>query len=169
MKNKIQKSFMLMVFTSMFLMFANPDVIADNKGTTWEKRATEDIGGTVHVSCAGCNPYQGDTMCTVELPVLCINDLNLAKPTFVDEPSRYHRWSGGVVATTPPVAPAQNGLTTIQKANTFCANHFGPRWRVAEHHDGWGWNFKAYGNVGNPDQRFWIDINDQRNGNCWTR
>jgi hypothetical protein len=44
---------------------------------------------------------------------------------------------------------------------------FGPGWRVAEFHDGWGWHFQAYGTVDNPNGRFWVDINDQPDATCW--
>jgi len=38
---------------------------------------------------------------------------------------------------------------------------------VAEHHDGWGWHFQAYGGVGDPSKPFWADINDQPAATCW--
>lgn len=91
-------------------------------------------------------------------------------PAWIVE-SMWYQWTGGVVATTPPVAPATAGLSTIASASadSYCASTFGPGWRVAEHHDGSGWNFHAYGGVGGVEEdRFWVHIDDQVDGNCWS-
>jgi len=55
----------------------------------------------------------------------------------------------------------------VIEANQFCEAKFGTGWRVAEFHDAWAWNMKAYGNVGTNVDRFWVDINDQ-DANCWS-
>ncbi len=148
----------------------------DKQGLTWEKRQVHDIVGAVAVGCgytpgvgSHCDPYTGDTNCDVQLPVLCFLDAGLAQPANLDTPSRYRQWSGGIVATTDIVSG--NSFKFISDANYFCAQNFGPGWRVAEHHDGWGWSFWAYGNIGEnfDGGRFWIDINDQPDGTCWAR
>jgi hypothetical protein len=151
---------------------------AQTKGMTWEKESVDTTYGIVRVGCgytAGkggseCNPYTGDTVCTAQLPVLCFLDLGLPKPPQLPNGSTGRpEWSGGVVATTEPVAG--NTFATIMDVNEFCRTTFGPDWRVAEHHDAWGWYLRAYGNIGSNYQdtwtRFWVDINDQPNGNCW--
>ncbi len=145
----------------------NPDL-----GMTWNRRLTEHpITGIVTVGCAGgdydCNPFQGDTVCTRELPLLCFNDLDAQSPTSFVEPNRNNRWAGGIVHTTAPVAAST--LPTLADANAVCEREFGTGWRVAEFHDGWGWNFTAYGNVGDAEARFWTDITDQADGTCWSR
>jgi hypothetical protein len=90
--------------------------------------------------------------------------------------SQNNMWAGGVVATTQPIAGNQfthiSLLTTPPSdANSFCALQFGPGWRVAEFHDGWGWNFQAYGGTVSapavPSTHFWVHINDQQSANCW--
>lgn len=147
------------------------------KGLTWRKTEVGAVTGVVDVGCGHsngqneCNPYQGDTMCTTQLPILCKKEMNLPKPASVTIPNKYHKWSGNIVGTTQPVAPATAGLNTLSAANNFCATEFGAGWQVASHHDGWGWYFKAYGNVGSSvdTKRYWVNIRDQQNGNCWTQ
>jgi hypothetical protein len=102
--------------------------------------------------------------------VLCFKPEQLPVPTNVDNTSQYHKWSGGIVATTPAV-PGSN-FSTIAAANAYCVSQFDPgnmssTWRVAEFHDGWGWYFQAYGGVGQPSKRFWVHINDQPAATCW--
>jgi hypothetical protein len=173
----MKKSEISVILGALILIAASLPALAQN-GLTWTKTRVDDIVGVIDVGCGytpgvgnQCNPYSGDTPCTGQLPLLCFLDLGLEQPADVVTPSRYHQWSGGVVATTDPVAG--NTFRRIADADAYCADKFGPHWRVAEFHDGWGWYFLAYGNVGdNVNQsrgRFWIDILDQRNGTCWAR
>ncbi len=148
------------------------DTVIPRNGMTWVKNLTSTTSGIVDVGCGAganrCDAIQGDTSCAVPLPVLCINKSgNLPAPSW-ETTSQYHRWAGGVVATTEPVAPQTESLLrqTSAEADQYCQGKFGPDWQVAEFHDGWGWNFKAYGNVGTNAGRFWVDINNQ-NANCW--
>jgi hypothetical protein len=171
----MQKSLTFM--TAMVLAIASFSAQAQ-KGLTWTKTRVDDLVGAVEVGCgwtpgAGsqCEPYVGDTKCKAELPVLCFREADLDKPALLPTPSIYHSWSGGIVATTDPVRG--DSFKTIRDANQFCADNFGDGWRVAEHHDGWGWYYWAYGNVGikfnDAYRRFWIDINDQPRATCWHR
>lgn len=149
------------------------------KGMTWRKTEVDAVTGVVDVGCGQneCNPYQGDTMCTTALPVLCKKELNLAKPASVTIPNKYHKWSGNIVGTTQPVAPANPNafnnakLDKLGAVNAFCAAEFGSGWEAASFHDGWAWYFKAYGNIGTNAEngRFWVNIKDQANGNCWSQ
>ncbi len=152
-----------------------PPAICRPKGLTWDRAAVNPVNGTVTVSCHGnveghdCNPYTGDTSCKLPRPILCIekNAAAFPVPASVNNSSQYNKWAYGVVGTTPPVSPCAANLKTIKDADAVCQKEFGPNFRVAEHHDGWGWAFQAYGNVGNPQKRFWVNVNDQPNGNCW--
>jgi Concanavalin A-like lectin/glucanases superfamily len=147
-------------------------------GMTWRLETVNPIDGTVEVGCGvsnpnPCNGYVGDQLCTTSLPLLCFKPFTplLPVPKSVNDTDYYNRWSGGIVGTTAPVqASSFNG--SIALANKACAQEFNSTdWRVAEFHDGakgaGGWNFQAYGNVGNPASRFWVHINDQKNGTCW--
>ncbi len=127
--------------------------------------------GIIELHCAGntnsnykCNPYQGDMACSVKLPVLCFNDIAAPAPSQLKD-TQY--WSGGVVVTTPKVAASQ--FQTIKHVNDFCAAKFGKGWRAASFHDGGGEGIQAYGNVGDPKQRVWLDIKNQKDGTCWSR
>jgi hypothetical protein len=145
------------------------------KGMTWFHTASNATYGTITVGCGPdgpnrCDPAHGDTLCTQQLPVLCIYKPKPAFPLPVGLPipNQYNEWSGGVVATTPPHAGTFKDTAEVNK---FCSNVFGPGWRVAEFHDGVYWNFQAYGGTVSaptvPSTRFWVYINDQLDGNCW--
>lgn len=127
------------------------------------------------------NPYQGDTLTSNVLPVLCINENNPPYPgagvigSPVQTPGGAWRktWSGGTVALTAPVKGTT--LTSLAVANALCASQFGAGYRMAEFHDGdatlWsGWDF--WGAVLNAyicpfeGTRYWVSINGQ-NANPW--
>jgi hypothetical protein len=148
------------------------------KGLTWAKHSLDKVTGVITVGCGHtkkegnqCNPYNGDTSCDSKIPMLCFLDADLPKPTLVPITNRYQSWSGGIVGTTNPIAG--NSFINISDANEYCRKEFGEKWRVATHHDGWGWYFKAFGGVGsnveNLGSRFWVDIHDQPFGTCWAR
>jgi hypothetical protein len=143
---------------------------ATAKGMTWERRAVNATNGTVTVGCLtgtnGCNPYFGDRLCSISLPLLCFKPSNFPVPTYVNNASLVYRWSGGIVGTTAPVAASSFGGSLLS-ANARCVQEFGAGWRVAEFHDGWYWNFQAYGNVGTLSNRFWVHINGMPNARCW--
>jgi len=143
------------------------------KGMTWIHSTSNSQVGTITVGCSGCNPYQGDTPCSQQMPLLCIYKPTPAfpPPVNLNNTDLYNLWAGGVVATAQPVAG--NAFVNIAAANAYCAAQFGTGWRVAEFHDGWGWNFQAYGGTVSapavPSTRFWVNINDQSAGNCWSQ
>lgn len=129
--------------------------------------------GYVHLGCDGkpangqyrghsCDAYQGDTLCTARLPVLCISKSQsiLVPQVLID-----NHWSRGEVKFTKPVSGSELG--SMDKANMICKSNFGPEYRMAEFHDGEGWDFWAKGSS-NTNARFWVGINDQR-ANCWDR
>ena len=117
----------------------------------WHRKfiATNAPTGTVKVGCANsCDAFKGDTPCTAALPILCIKKSGagfpLPLPSSVNDSDQYYRWTGGVIGTTAETVPPP----TLAAVNAICAQAFGADWRVAEFHDGWGWNFQAYGGVG---------------------
>lgn len=166
------------VYRTQCASVIKPPVVPNNKkGLTWRKTEVDAVTGVVDVGCGysngsnECNPYQGDLQCTTPAPILCKKELGLPKPNSVTIPNKYHKWSGNVVATTRPIAPATQNINTLTDANNACVAEFGSGWKVASHHDGWGWYFKAYGNIGTnvEGKRFWVNIRDQQNGNCWSQ
>ncbi len=127
------------------------------RGMTWVlKKKDGDL------SCVGIhdatNAYRGDTPCTEALPILAIKRKKLPKPESLVIESEYYQWSGGVIALTKPVEGTR--LTSLEETIRIIQEQLGPGWEMAEFHDGWGWNFWAYGDIP-PDQHFWVFINDQ--------
>jgi hypothetical protein len=147
------------------------------KGMTWVHSASNAQNGTITVGCgptsAPCNAYQGDTVCTEKLPLLCIykNPSAFPVPVGVINSDQYNKWAFGVVATTSPVAWLPGQQQHLADADKVCQAQFGPNWHPAEFHDGWGWHFQAYGGTVSaptvPSTRFWVYINDQAAANCW--
>jgi hypothetical protein len=152
---------------------------AGTKGMTWLHAISNAQTGTITVGCSNCDAYKGDTVCTQKLPLLCIYKPTtpFPLPAGVSNTDQYSQWSGGVVATTAPIAGntfahiSAPTTTPPGNADSYCAAQFGTGWRVAEFHDGWGWNFQAYGGTVSaptvPSTRFWVHINDQPAANCW--
>jgi hypothetical protein len=153
---------------------------ATTKGMTWQFGSVNATSGTITVGCGSappnrCDPYVGDRPCTTALPLLCFRPFTppLPVPQSVNDTDFYNRWSGGIVGTTAPVLGSSfgSGPGSLANANAACATAFGQGWRVAEFHDGangaGGWNFQAYGNVGNSASRFWVDIKTSPNATCW--
>ena len=165
----------------------------NKKGMTWGVYPHDPVTGTANVACQGqpaspiqsgaCDPYNGDTPASMQLPVLCFlgprpgvqppgpltsllpnpvpNAAPLSDPAF---------WSGGVIATTPPMSPSAQNWQHRSQVDSYCASQFGPGWALADFHagQGKGWKFGAYGHVGPAGtQRFWVNIRDQANGNVW--
>ena len=140
---------------------------AQTNGMTWSVLQTNPTDGTTRVGCkVGCDPYKGDTPCTTPLPLLCVKKSGtgfpLPPPAGFNNNDQYNKWVGGIIATTASIAAP----STLALANNACSAAFGPDWRVAEFHDGWGWHFWAYGAAGNPAGRVRVHINDQP-ANCW--
>jgi hypothetical protein len=127
------------------------------------------------------NAYEGDTLTSQTLPVLCINKSGIPHPgtQVIGNPVQTsggawrRTWSGGTIALTRPVTGTS--LTSRTVADTLCSNQFGTGYRMAEFHDGdpnlWsGWDFWGAARGANltPFQstRFWVAINGQ-NANPW--
>ena len=102
--------------------------------------------------------YLGDTDCSACLPILAIKRQKLPKPPELKIENEYYEWSGGIIALTRPVQGHQ--LTSLEQANRIIQRELGSDWEMAEFHDGWGWNFWAYGDIP-ANQRFWVYINNQ--------
>jgi hypothetical protein len=129
----------------------------------------------IHLNCHAvsdlnrkCEPYVGDTVCSAALPVACLRPGHLPSP--VDAAGRVvtNDWSGGDIAATESVRGDR--FRTVADVDTFCAERFGPQWRMAAIHDG-GRNQSLSGR-GDPKtitDRVWVDIADQPHGTCWAR
>src|SRR5688500_18491670 len=143
------------------------------RGLTWGVLEREKLPpDTVGVDCHGgpkvdpryahngsCNPYHGDTSCSVRLPLLCFKSDGSAPPDGVIRQDPSGGWAGGQVAVTSPIAGT--AMTSAESADAFCSSALGTGWRMAEFHDGKrGWGFVARGQIPSTS-RFWVRINDQ--------
>ncbi|WP_157442872.1 hypothetical protein [Deinococcus misasensis] len=147
------------------------------KAMTWKLLQTAQSStqtyGLVGIHAAS-DAYNGDTLTSGTLPMLCINKSNLPNPgtavigTHYTTPGGAYRktWSGGTIALTAPIKGQL--LTSRAVADGICAQNFGAGYRMAEFHDGdstlWaGWDFWAAirGNNLTPFQNttFWMAIN----------
>lgn len=131
--------------------------------------------GEVYLNCfrtpdgaSRCDPYVGDTVCSVQRPVACLRPGNLPAPLYPSGRVVTNAWSGGDLAVTEPVAGDQ--FRTVKDVDAFCARRFGDGWRVASSHD--GGRYLQVGGRGDADSvtgRVWVDIADQPHGTCWAR
>ncbi|XXF80007.1 S8 family serine peptidase [Myxococcaceae bacterium GXIMD 01537] len=126
-------------------------------GMTW--RVLQQNGQYVLVgSDAQSNAYLGDTSIDTFLPVLCLKQDGRAAPTGITF-GFSSGWTGGEAKLTPPIAGSV--LTSVDLANTLCAEQFGAGYQMAEFHaGGGGWGWWAQGTLGTTS-RFWVAINDQ--------
>jgi hypothetical protein len=157
------------------LLFSTVASAEGRKGLTWGVQPSNIAENLVNVSCHGapatvgvgrspsCDGYVGDTQCSERRPVLCINkSKSIPQPQGIGH-DQYNQWASGEVRLTHDLEGY--ALNSLQAANSYCAEYFGPDWRMAEHHDGWGWGFWAVGKISNKS-RFWVHIKNQP-GNCW--
>lgn len=115
---------------------------AGGKGYTLGVDFHDPVLGIDRVGHGGlADPYQGDTSCALERPVLCIKVDGSPRPPYapVDTDAAYNKayyngWIEGHFARTKPVRG--NLLTSLEVANAQCSSSFGEGWRMAEHHDG---------------------------------
>ncbi|MFM5908827.1 MAG: hypothetical protein ACKOPO_14760 [Novosphingobium sp.] len=160
---------------------------ATHKGMTWRTYGNNVPGGAV-VGCKNqCNAYQGDTLPSERLPVLCIVPGTSPEPAgyaaAVGGPTAagaassnwrfYYGWSGGQIGLSRPTLGAD--LTSRTVGDNICKRDLkDPNARMAEHHDnkvgGWGLggmihpNSNAKGlltNGGTSDSKFWTAIKNQ--------
>lgn len=146
------------------MLFVVPLALAHPTGMTWALDHHDNTYGVDLVSCYGgtaaCDAYSGDTACSQRLPVLCFSMDGSANPGVS---TASYPWAYGHVTVSRPVFGYE--LTSGATADAVCRAQFGPDWRAAEFHDGWGWTFQAFGHV-RADTRFWVKIDDQP-ANCW--
>jgi hypothetical protein len=62
---------------------------------TWVHKSSNAQYGTITVGCNGCDAKNGDTLCTQQLPVLCIYKPTppFQLPVGLPVPDQYNRWS----------------------------------------------------------------------------
>lgn len=137
---------------------------AGRRGMTWAKLDHNLAFGTDRFNCAGCDAYQGETLCSEAHSILCIRPDGSPNPGL--PVNFYDGWVGGNVGLSLPIRG--DAIGSLANANALCAGFFGPGWQMAEfHHPLGGWGWSSHGNVfSTATSRFWVFINDQP-ANCW--
>lgn len=134
---------------------------AGGKGVTWRKAGH--ANGVDRIGCFSpeCDAYQGDTVCSARLPVLCLKQDGSPAPVPTDF---YNGWAKGNIALSRAVRG--DSFKSKAEADAFCRAEFGQGYRIAGHHDGGGgWGWQAYGNI-DDTTRFWVTVDDQPSS-CW--
>jgi hypothetical protein len=79
------------------------------------------------IGCIDCDPFQGDTNCDTELPVLCKRTDKSPRPAyFILYPiaeNILYGWTMGHSTTTLPVAASK--FKNIEAVDKFCTKSFG--------------------------------------------
>jgi hypothetical protein len=115
---------------------------------------------------APCNPFEGDQICTSQLPMACYKPGKRVPPG-LDKAGLGEGYSpGGEVRATPPVAASK--FATRADADKYCSVQFGAGWQILEYHVGVGGAIVSYSDIA-PKTRLWVDVSDQRYANCWDR
>ena len=114
-----------------------------------------------------CNPGQGDTSCSVVLPVLCLKAESFTNPA-PPNTNPVGAWTGGTLGATAPVMGAI--LQSQEIADARCEKELGTGYRMAGRYDGGD----GFGLRGRPGQgvgmggvtRYWVATKGNP-GNCW--
>ena len=95
------------------------------KATTWPSPSNDWAG---QMYCDGCDPYNGDTLCSNCLPILCVNFYKtLPRPNYnysatsggsMPDKGFYNGWSGAVLTVTKAVRGSD--ITSYAVGTSFC-------------------------------------------------
>lgn len=128
-------------------VYDDPAFVPYRKGLTyvakqWPSKANYWTG---QMGCSGCDPINGDTSCTVSLPILCILHYRVIdRPYYAfttdstytnPDNGFYNPWTGGIFVVTDPF----QGVTISSYAvgDQHCKDYYGPKAKFAEFHDGY--------------------------------
>lgn len=145
------------------------------RGTTLREARSHPFGANISFLACGqdrtqaqCNPLSGDLICQSELPLACYHSGTSQPPKPVQ--SAYGDLGRYFVDGEVRLSPAVEGerFASLSDANRYCAAQFGSGWRVLSYHEGGGGNVISRSAIA-PLSRAWVDIRDQRYGNCWDR
>jgi hypothetical protein len=86
------------------------------------------------MACEGCDPVNGDTACSISLPLLCVlHYKQLDRPYYFYEPNLssyiikdggyYNPWSGGILVVTDSFQGVT--LTSYAQGDSTCKDYYG--------------------------------------------
>ena len=142
------------------------------RGMTLLVRSIKGYDGVVSMSCVKdngedhCDPYKGDALCSVDLPMACFRPLERPMPESIAQSRFSKAWSGGEVKFTPPIRG--DAFNTQDEAHNYCSKTFGDGYRMATHqeHINPGISFLASGTA--DAAQAWIYAKTEPYGNCWS-
>lgn len=112
------------------------------QATVWPSYSNNWAG---RFSCNNCNPFEGDQLCNISLPLVCITSAkSLDRPYYrvaveftpfaVVDGGYYDGWTGGVIQVTVPVKGYD--LKDYSTGNNLCQGYFGANAQWAKFNDG---------------------------------
>ena len=146
----------------------------DRTGTTFTETTLDlEEDGLSLLSCGmdasqrPCDPFSGDTQCSVELPVACYTS-SVSPPDPQPIPQGVDRFARfRVQGRITPSAPVRGDrFETREDVNDFCRKAFGNNHRILSFHESGAQGILSRSDIA-PGQRVWVDVRDQPNGNCW--
>jgi len=143
------------------------------------------------MGCDGCNPKDGDTACTVKLPLLCIlHHKSLDRPYYFYQPdlstytsnkdgSFYNPWTGGVLLVTDSFQGMK--VDSYDTGDKICKDYYGYDAKFAEFHDGYyledmngwksesilAWSTWSWAQAKCGEWSLWGYFNHHWNGKVW--
>jgi hypothetical protein len=144
------------------------------RGLTLHEFRVKQFGNDISILTCGddktqsmCDPFAGDLLCSESAAVACYKaGTQTAPPALRKNPYLFRFFVNGEVRLTDPVRG--NQFATLAEANQYCAARFGPAWRMLSYQEGGGGNVVSRSAI-QPRSRAWVDIRNQRYGNCWDR
>ena len=137
-----------LTLTVLVLLAFTCTQVLSNKGLTW-KALTFPSAATNWAGkwgCSHCDPYQGDTHCSHELPIFCILAYKtLPRPYYyypssyssaVADKGFYNGWSGGVFGVTPKPVKGFD-ITSKAVGDSICSDQLGAGWQMMAHGMSW--------------------------------
>ena len=126
------------ILTIVMAMFAITEAV--NKGMTWtvvQNVATQVGYSMVEVGCKGCDPHNGDTLCSTELPILCYSKNDFNRPPYNSPACTtagcnqwfQSPWSGGYISITP-VRFKGSYFSNINDPDKLCMTYLGMEFRA---------------------------------------
>ncbi len=112
-----------------------------------------------------CDPYKGDTLCSVSLPLACFNYTGDAPPHQILKTNRENLWSKGDVKFTPAIRGDSFG--NQDEAHTYCATIFGKNYRAATHQENLSGQLSFLATGKTEVTQAWVHAKTEPYGNCW--
>lgn len=112
-----------------------------------------------------CNPYKGDTICSVPLPLACFNYTGESAPDQIAKTKRGNIWSKGEVQFTPAIKGEY--FKNQDEVHAYCASTFGKNYRAASHQENLSGQLGFLARGSTEVTQAWVHAKTEPYGNCW--